>query len=65
MSELQYMIIKPVAILARVFIVQPSSPFLTVAVLSGWHDDMQSMKLEGLCYSPKIFKPFLIINSLD
>lgn len=50
------MIIKPVAPLARVFIAQPSSPFLTVAVLPGWRDDMQSMKLEGLCYSPKSFE---------
>lgn len=56
-TELQHMIIKPVATLARVFIAQPSSLFLTVAILPEW-DDMQSMKLEGLCYSPKSFETF-------
>ena len=52
-TELYLMMIKPGTTPAVVFLAWPSSPFLIVAALPGRHEDMQSVKLEGFCYSPK------------
>lgn len=55
-TQLWHMISKPVNTLARAFIAQPSSPFFTVAILPRYSNRLQSMKLHGLCYSPKSFE---------
>lgn len=55
-TKLWHMVIKPVNTLARAFIAQPSSPFFTVAILPRHSNRLQSMKLQGLQYSPKSFE---------